>query len=132
MPSGTLAILFVFNRVGPWRSAVPSVCGPKWNLQVELLEPAFIVFRVPFYRRSQGLLVRRLSLPGTKAQARTLKIRSKKKKRGTQERGRIAEPDPKELTISTTFQFGRIYEVAAVTSLRGAEDAPSVRSRTLL
>ena len=52
-------------------------------------------FEVPFYRRSQGLLVWRLSRPGTKAQARTLNIRSKKKKRGTQERGRIAEPDPR-------------------------------------
>jgi hypothetical protein len=35
---------------GPRRSAVPSGCGSKWNLQVELLEPAFIVFRVPFYK----------------------------------------------------------------------------------
>jgi hypothetical protein len=32
------------------------------------------------FTRSQGLLVRRLSRPGTKAQARTLNIGSKKKK----------------------------------------------------
>jgi len=78
------------------------------NLPVELLEPAFIVFRVPiykqhgpyqtFYRRSQGLLVRRLSRPGTKARARTLNIGSKKKNEGCRNEAH-SRAGSEELTI---------------------------------
>ena len=45
------SVAFVLtNRAGPRRSAVPSGCGSKRYLQVEFLEPAFIVFRVQFYK----------------------------------------------------------------------------------
>lgn len=49
---------------------------------------------------------------------------------GTRAHGRAGS---KELTISNTFQLGRIYEASAGPTVTGwAEDAPSVRFHTLL
>ena len=103
---------------GPRRYAVPSDCGSKSKLQAEPHSTCVyclsgtilhITWTIPdiFTGRSQGLLVRRLSGPGTKAQARMLNMGSKEKNEGCRN-GVHNRAGSEEQTISNTFILGAL------------------------